>query len=189
MTTDDRVIRRAEARDAAALAALGARTFTDTFGADNTPDDMRAYLTGTYSEARQLAELANPDVLTLVVEEEDRLIAFSQVRRGPSPPCVTWDSPVEVWRFYVDREWHGRGVAAALMDATLDAARELGGKAVWLSVWERNPRAIAFYTKYGFSDVGSKVFVVGTDPQTDRVMTRQIALSRPFVIASVIWYG
>jgi len=81
---------------------------------------------------------------------------------------------VEVWRFYVDRAWHGAGVARPLMDAALEAARELGAGSVWLSVWERNPRAIAFYTKCGFRDVGSKLFIVGSDRQTDRVMAREI---------------
>ena len=41
---------------------------------------------------------------------------------------------------------------------------------LWLGVWERNPRAQAFYRKSGFADVGSQVFLVGTDAQTDRVM-------------------
>jgi len=43
---------------------------------------------------------------------------------------------------------------------------------VWLGVWEHNPRAIAFYRKWGFEAVGEHVFVVGTDPQRDLVMTR-----------------
>lgn len=177
MTTGGLIIRRAEPRDAGALAALGARTFAETFGADNTPEDMQAYLATTYGEPQQRAEFASPDIVTLLVEAPEALVAFSQVRRAPAPPCVTLASPVEIWRFYVDRAWHGRGVAGALMEAALSAARELGGSSVWLSVWERNPRAIAFYTKCGFSDVGSKVFIVGTDHQTDRVMAREIAVS------------
>ena len=171
------VIRLAEARDAGALAALGARTFADAFGAENTPEDLRLYLAGAYGESQQLAEIANPDIRTLVVDHGGALVAFTQLRRGPSPPCVTLPTPVEVWRFYVDTPWHGRGVAGDLMDAALETARELGGRSLWLSVWERNPRAIAFYTKCGFSDVGSKLFVVGTDHQTDRVMAREIAVT------------
>jgi diamine N-acetyltransferase len=171
------VIRPAEARDAGALAALGARTFADTFGADNTPEDLRLYLTSAYGVAQQLAEFANPDIRTLVADQGGVLVAFTQLRRGPSPACVSLPLPVEVWRFYVDKPWHGRGVARHLMEAALETARELGGGSVWLSVWERNPRAIAFYTKCGFSDVGSKLFLVGTDRQTDRVMAREIVVT------------
>jgi hypothetical protein len=42
-------------------------------------------------------------------------------------------------------------------------------------VWERNARAIAFYVKCGFRDVGSQPFLVGSDLQTDRVMARVIS--------------
>jgi GNAT superfamily N-acetyltransferase len=183
MLPDGLIIRRAEPGDAAALAAFGARTFAETFGADNSPEDLSAYLAGAYGEPQQRAEFADSGIVTLVVERRDEgsprhgVVAFSQLRRGPAPPCVALPSPVELWRFYVDRVWHGRGVAHALMQVALDAGLELGGASVWLSVWERNPRAIVFYTKCGFSDVGSKVFMVGGDPQTDRVMARAIAHS------------
>jgi ribosomal protein S18 acetylase RimI-like enzyme len=49
---------------------------------------------------------------------------------------------------------------------------------MWLGVWERNPRAIRFYQKHGFVDIGAKEFRLGTDLQTDRVMSRSVALSR-----------
>lgn len=60
------------------------------------------------------------------------------------------------------------------METVLDAARELGGRTLWLGVWERNPRAMAFYRKCGFRDAGSHQFVVGTDSQTDRIMVKQL---------------
>lgn len=161
--------------EAAALAALAAHTFADTFGAENTADDLAAHVQRAYSEPRQRAELTNPDYVTLVVDEANRMVAFAQVRRGSeTPPCVAGEAPVEIWRFYVDREWHGRGIAQTLMRAALEAARELGGRTVWLSVWERNPRAMAFYSKCGFADAGSKDFVVGSDRQTDRVYVRDL---------------
>jgi len=56
------------------------------------------------------------------------------------------------------------------MAATVAAARGRGSASLWLGVWERNPRAQAFYKKSGFADVGSHTFFVGTDEQTDRVM-------------------
>jgi ribosomal protein S18 acetylase RimI-like enzyme len=47
-----------------------------------------------------------------------------------------------------------------------------GGRTLWLGVWERNERAKAFYTKNGFIDVGSHVFMVGREAQTDRILVR-----------------
>jgi ribosomal protein S18 acetylase RimI-like enzyme len=60
------------------------------------------------------------------------------------------------------------------MLAVHDAARELGGRHLWLGVWERNPRAIAFYAKSGFVDIGSHDFFVGADRQTDQVFVAPV---------------
>jgi hypothetical protein len=48
---------------------------------------------------------------------------------------------------------------------------------LWLGGWERNERAKAFYLKTGFKDVGSHLFMVGTDPQTDRILVRGLTTS------------
>jgi diamine N-acetyltransferase len=155
-------IRHATPADAATLAELGARTFRDAFAAGNTPEDLELYLKKTYGEAQQRRELEDPGQIALVAEEEGALIAFAQLRRE--------GERLEIARFYVDRAHHGGGVARALMQRVIDTARELGISTVWLGVWEHNPRAIRFYEKCGFVDVGSHPFLVGKDLQTDRLM-------------------
>ncbi len=169
--------RRARPADAGALAELGARTFQDTFAADNTPDDMALYLASSYGPELQAAELADPGILTLVAEVDGHLAGFAQLRDGPPPPGVGPGRPLELWRFYVERTWQGRGVAQVLMRATLAAAVKRGAGLIWLCVWERNHRAQAFYRKIGFEDCGSKEFVLGRDRQTDRVMARPLSIA------------
>jgi ribosomal protein S18 acetylase RimI-like enzyme len=164
-------IRRAEPADAGPLAEFAARVFDETFGPDNSPEDMAAHLADRFGARQQTEEILEPAIVTLLVEDGGRLIAFTQVTTlHPPSDCVTGPAPVEIGRFYVDRPWHGRGLAQRLMAAALDTARSLGGETVWLTVWEHNPRAIAFYEKFGFRDVGSQPFRLGSDLQTDRVM-------------------
>jgi ribosomal protein S18 acetylase RimI-like enzyme len=169
-------IRRGVAADAPALAAFAERTFVETFGDDprNRPDDLAAHRASAFGAAQQGAELVDPDMVTLVAERGGALVAFAQIRRGPPPPCVTEPDAIELQRFYVDRAAHGTGLAQRLMAAVHGAARGAGAGYLWLGVWEHNPRAIAFYTKSGFRDVGSHAFVLGTDPQTDRVMVAAV---------------
>ena len=50
-------IRRALLSDASVLAELGARTFVETFGANNRPEDLNALLESSYGMAQQSAEL------------------------------------------------------------------------------------------------------------------------------------
>jgi GNAT superfamily N-acetyltransferase len=156
--------------DAAAVSELARRTFYDTFAATNDPADMTLYLAGAYSIDIQTRELNDRDITTLIVEEGGIAIAYAMLRADHVPDCVTGPNPVELWRFYVAREWHGRGVAAPLMDRVRIAARNRGARTLWLGVWERNDRARAFYAKCGFADAGEHIFLFGTDPQTDRVM-------------------
>ncbi|HEX5633619.1 MAG TPA: GNAT family N-acetyltransferase [Gemmatimonadales bacterium] len=167
-------IRRATAADAADVAALGARTFHDTFAADNRPDDMAAHLATMFGVPQQTAELIDGNYVTLLAYVGTALAAFAQVRRREPPPCVEGPEPVELHRFYVDMPWHGQGVAARLMAACAEAIREFGGRTVWLSVWEHNPRARAFYAKCGFRQTGTADFFVGSDRQTDHILERAL---------------
>jgi ribosomal protein S18 acetylase RimI-like enzyme len=169
------IIRRAGTGDAAALAEFAARTFVDTYGAANSAEDLAAHLADAFGERQQHDELADAATVTLVAEHDGAMAAYVQVRRHLAPSCVAEPSPVEIARFYVDRVWHGTGVARKLMEQAHSAARELGGRTLWLGVWERNARGIAFYRKSGFHDVGTQTFCVGSDVQTDRVMVAGVA--------------
>ena len=168
------IIRRATDVDAPRLAEFAQRTFVETFGADNSAENLAAHVSKSFGPAIQRREIDDLDMITLLAELSPTLTGFAQVRRSTPPPCVRGKSPVELLRFYVDRPFHGRGIAQALMRAVDDVARDLGGHTLWLGVWERNPRAIAFYTKCGFVDVGEHAFMVGTDEQIDRVMARSL---------------
>jgi GNAT superfamily N-acetyltransferase len=153
------------------LADLARETFHDTFAATNDPSDMALHLQRAYGVPQQTAELGDPGITTLLVEQDGTAVAYAQIRDHHAPECVAGPSPVELWRFYVDRRWHGRGIAQALMERVKAEARGRGARTLWLGVWEHNARARAFYAKCGFADVGAHVFLFGTDAQTDRVMT------------------
>jgi diamine N-acetyltransferase len=175
-TLDTVHLRRATTGDAKLLTELAARLFEDTFGPDNDPDDIRAYLAGAFSEKKQLAELADADrVVWIALDSLDRPIGYAAMRRGARARGVVAERPAEVERIYADRHWHGRGTGRALMAACIEQARAWGCDVLWLGVWERNPRAIAFYEKTGFQKVGRQTFLLGRDVQHDDVMARSLA--------------
>ena len=163
-------IRRATIDDAAVIAEIAARLFAQTFDADNDPANVTAHIESYFSEAKLCEELADPTVTYLLLDVHQRLAGFAALKAGSTDPSVRDDAPLEIQRFYVDHAHHGRGVAAHLMDACMKVAIEQGLRTVWLGVWERNPRAIRFYEKCGFVDVGGKTFQMGDDLQFDRVM-------------------
>ena len=171
-------IRRAVPDDAALLAAFGWQAFHDTFAADNRPEDMAAYLDATFGEAQQRAELLDPRSTYLVAERAQAdgagMVGYVRLREGDAPEGVDAAPAVEIGRLYARRDMVGQGIGAALMEACLAHARALGARAAWLGVWEHNARAIAFYERWGFADVGTSTFVLGSDVQTDRIMVRAL---------------
>src|SRR5687767_125081 len=170
----DLMIRRADHEDAGLLAELGARTFSETFAADNSPEDMAAYLAESFNPARQTAELNDPASTFFIAEVGGLAAGYAQLHAGEAAAGVEGPRPVELVRLYVSREWLGRGVGEALMRACVDAARRAGHGTIWLGVWERNGRAQAFYRKWGFRAVGEHIFPLGSDPQRDILMERAL---------------
>ena len=169
-------MRRAAPEDAVALAELMERTFHDTYAPTTTPDALERHVAEHFGEAQQSAELADDTLDTLLVEVGGELAGLAQLRVGaPAPPGVLARRPAEVVRFYVDRPWHGRGVAAPLMDACAAAARD--ADALWLLVYRINERALAFYRKQGFAAVGTHPYHFGGEVHDDIVMVRMLPSS------------
>jgi ribosomal protein S18 acetylase RimI-like enzyme len=168
-------IRRATLKDAALLAELGARTFSETFAADNTPENLDAYLAKAFNVAQQTAELEDPASSFLIAEVDGHAAGYAQLREGETEQSIEGPNAIELVRIYVSREWLGRRVGEQLMRACIHEARQAGHETIWLGVWERNPRAQAFYRKWNFRTVGEHIFQLGSDPQKDLLMERALS--------------
>ena len=168
-------LRRARREDAAGLAGFAERTFRDTFEMDNTPADMDAYCAGAFGAGIQGAEIASPEIETVLAFDRDgRLAGYLQTAPAAAPQGVASKSARELRRLYVDAQVKGAGLAGVLMGRALEAARADGADCLWLGVWERNARAIAFYEKHGFRVVGEHDFLLGADRQRDLLMAREL---------------
>ena len=155
--------------DAPALAAMGRRCFVETFGAFFPADDMALHLERKFGPDALAAEYLDPALRIRMVETDGELIAY--LKLGPMDLPVPHEAgALEVKQLYVLEAWQGAGVAAALMAWAADAARDAGAPALYLCVWEKGDRAIAFYRKHGFEIVGTAPFRLGTVDYQDPVM-------------------
>ena len=163
------VYRDAVLADGPALAATGRRVFAETFGAFFDPADMALHLDRKFGPGGLPAELGDPGIRIRLAEAEGGIIAYVKL----APMTLPVDHPagtLEIKQFYVLASWQGKGVAAALMTWVIDTARAESAPALFLSVWERGDRAIAFYRRYGFATVGEAPFLLGTRACIDPVM-------------------
>lgn len=170
-------IRPALPEDAQALASLGRRLWRETYVGLIPESNLELHLAETFGLKQQAAELAEPGALTLLLEVGGGLMGYALLRAcGPEVgnDCFHFARPLEVARFYVDRSLHGSGAAQTLMTAALSHAFAAGHDGVWLQVWEQNPRAIRFYAKAGFIDVGDATFRIGEQVDRDRVLVHTL---------------
>lgn len=166
-------IRYATAADNTLLAEIGAETFYDSFAADNSPENMAAYLADSFSPTQQALELADPRSRFLIAEIGGEVAGYARLKFAPAPAEIIGRNPMEISRFYARKAWIGRGLGADLMRACLQEAESAGCDVVWLDVWEHNPRAIAFYKKWGFVEAGRQAFQLGDEVQRDLLMARR----------------
>jgi ribosomal protein S18 acetylase RimI-like enzyme len=174
-------IRTAGAADAGVLAELAAATFALACPPHTTAEAIAAFLRDVLAEANFDSYLADPQRMLLLAEDPDTGLALGYtmlVFGEPADPdvlaAIGIRPTVELSKCYLRAESHGRGVAASLMTATLDAARARGARGAWLGVNQENARAIRFYEKHGFARVGTKHFLVGDRYEDDFVLERAL---------------
>lgn len=162
---------RATAGDAETLSRLSAELFPSGCPANTNPADIADYIGRELTRKRFLALLNSKNVTILVVKVADTLAGYALIARTAPPLHSRFRAVFELRKFYIASEFHGRGIANALMKETLALGRN--GGSLWLSVFSGNKRAIAFYERWGFRIAGAQDFLVGTDLQKDYLMQRE----------------
>lgn len=160
--------RNAGPGDAAALAALARRAFTETFGHLYTSENLSAFL-ATHNEENWREELADGRFAVRVGETEGEAVAYAKLG-PPSLPFEVQGPTIELRQFYLLERWHGTGAAAELMEWALAEARSRDAAELYLSVFVDNERARRFYERHGFDYVGRYAFMVGNHADEDLIM-------------------
>ena len=165
-------LRPATKADAATLASLGARTFTDTFGHLYDPDDLDLFLK-SHAEEHWAAELCDPEFAVLLVEVSGEAVGYAKVG-PPHLPFEPRGTAVELRQFYLVKAWQGHGLADEMMAWVIDQAEQQDGNDLYLSVFVDNHRARRFYERWGFIAEGRYAFMVGSHADEDIVMRRPL---------------
>ncbi len=170
-------IRRSTIEDAEMLADLAYKTFWDAFHdhPKNAPEDLADYMQKAFNLETIRQELNEANSIFLIAEIEQEIAGYAKIILGNIEAGITGDNPIELNRLYSKQEFLGKGVGAKLMEECFRIAVENDCDVMWLGVWEFNPRAQAFYRKYGFREVGKHVFQLGADAQIDLLMQKELA--------------
>ncbi|MBC8054909.1 MAG: GNAT family N-acetyltransferase [Sphingobacteriaceae bacterium] len=168
-------IRMAEPEDAATIAYFSRKTFYESFNQQNCKRDMEKFLKFQFSVKNLMAEVGRKHNTFLLAYRFHTLVGYALMREIKSPPEIgSTLRAMEIARLYVDQPFKGTGVGNAIMKECIATARLKDKEALWLGVWHENQKAIDFYTRWGFAKCGSKIFILGDDPQIDWLMKKDL---------------
>lgn len=164
------IISKVEKSDLERLQQISRDTFYEAFSGDNTPENMEKYLAEGFSKEKLEQELADPNSTFYFAICDGTPVGYLKLNLEKADEQNSRPSALEIERIYVRKAFQGQNVGRYLMEKALEVGRKIPVAYVWLGVWEHNTKAIHFYRKNGFEVAGSKIFLLGDDPQTDLIM-------------------
>jgi len=166
------VIRRADPSDAAVLADLGARTFSDTFAHLYPPHDLATFLAEAYGLERTQRDLDDPAKALWLVEADGAAIGYALAGPCDLPHPEVTPSCGELKRFYLLKGWQGGGLGGRLFSEVMAWLERDGPRNIWIGVWSENLGAQRFYERHGFTKVGEYGFRVGGTVDHEFILRR-----------------
>lgn len=156
------------------LKKISEETFAATFGPENTPTDLKEYLAHAYNTEQLLTEIKNPDSFFFFAYYNDQLAGYLKLNIKQAQSEKFADNALEIERIYLKPGFQRQGLGTALFNKTIELAAKQRVDRIWLGVWENNTLAQKFYHKLGFKQIGDHVFQLGTDPQRDLIMEKEL---------------
>ena len=168
-------IRELTRRDIPQLRELAVRIYRDTFSGQNTPANMETFLQKDYSVESFNREFDERGSFYFFACDGQTPVGYLRLRNNAEAEPYLGKNTIELHRLYIDARYQGRQVGKLLMEFALEYARNLKVDWIWLGVWEHNPRAQAFYERWGFEKFSEHIFQMGEEAQTDWLLKKRIA--------------
>lgn len=160
------MIRKAEHKDCLDLAALSLQVWLHTYAVKGLRAQISQYALSTFTEGYFLKLLDHTSIDVKVFEEDGHLIGFIVIDlESTFNGCP--NSGYEIVTLYISQHFQGTGIGRKL----LKEVEDIYGAPFWLSTWENNHDALAFYKKLGFKIIGELNFDLGGELHPNHVLS------------------
>jgi diamine N-acetyltransferase len=176
-------LRAATLDDAAALALVAAATFLEAFTWMLPGRDLVAHCAKNHVASVYAGYLAQPNTRCVLAEAgpfpgNQAPVGYTILCDPELPTIETHSTDAELKRIYLFSRFRsapvtgypGRRPAEALLDLAIADARGLKRNRLLLGVNDGNHRALNFYYRNGFSDIGTRTFQVGALTCSDLIL-------------------
>ncbi len=172
--------RAATPADIQSLADLGAVSFVDAFGDLYSDEDLNLFLEQAYSAEVISAELANPDRIYRLAEQDGRLLGYCKLGlNGGFDHDFGERKVMDLKQLYLRGNTTGKGVGSDLMDWAIDEARARRYDVMALSVYSGNHGGQRFYERHGFKKIADTYFMVGNQRDDEYLFALELDKAEP----------
>jgi len=166
--------RPARADDALCLGLLSTQVFLDTYAPYGIRPALAREALANHSVACYAALLADPGNTILVAECDGHLVALSVVHDGVGDAALPTQAAAKLEHLYVQDPFTGRGVGRDLLRHAEKAAAARGAEMLWLTAWVGNARALRFYPRCGYEDLGETMYTFEGESHANRVFGKRV---------------
>lgn len=157
------------------ISALAIQVFLDTYATEGVRPDLANEAFLEYGQGVFAHRLSEAGRVFYLAELRSGLLGFAEVLRNHAASPVPGCSGSELVRLYVQPQAQGAGIGRALLQCAERCAAEAGTAGVWLSAWEHNTRALEFYKRQHYQDVGYAQYVIQGQSFGNRIFFRPSA--------------
>ena len=167
-------VRAATPDDALCLSVLGTQVFLDNYATGGIRPAVAREVVEYFSVDVISGLLSSPSTAILVAERAGHLIGFAELTFDSLHELVLEEPAVELRRLYVQEPFTSKGVGRALLQRSEELAASRGACVLWLKAWVGNPRALAFYARQGYNEIGADSYIYENDAYETRVFVKEV---------------
>ena len=159
------------ARDAITISALSIQVFLDTYATEGVRPDLAREAHEAYSVEAFDRRVAEPQRRFILAEREEGLLGFAEVVLTSVQSPIDEFTGAELVRLYVQPTAQRTGLGRALLMRTEQIVQS---DVLWLTAWDGNFNARAFYERLGYADVGATRYSLQNQSYPNRVFAKRL---------------
>ena len=168
-------IQIAKEADTAILALLGRVTWAESHGHYiDDKNNLLKYLNSNFSVSKTKQEINNPKNLFYIIYVDDLPVGYAKLVVNAINESVASQNNCRLERIFIQNEFIPLKIGQQLLTYVEEKAKALQLDTMWLTVYIKNKRAVRFYERNKFKNVGELNFHVNGKEYENIVFSKKI---------------
>lgn len=165
--------RLANLSDSFLLSVLFKQVYIDTYGKEGVTHELSSFMEKQFSIEKIEKDISSDKVKMWMATFKGNPVGVLQLEYDKKCPVREFIAP-EINKLYILRKFFGKGIGKKMMMIAEDQLKKDKVESVWLWALERNERAVRFYQKMGYENIGTAYFQMEVNNYKNVVLRKKI---------------